>query len=556
MPVLLRHSRDLPTPSKYDAWLSVTGTPPFANNANNKLPGLAARLEQAFEAERETWWTLGRALGGEPGAEFAQMPTAGTFGCDFGVMLAWCRITGELAKGASQETSKTLVLCDDPWLFRQLATLPGVDAGKTPSLLPVTLRLAFRGWLARAKVAAKMAAATLLLRSTRRVMVADDAVILVYGHPASDANGKDAYFGDLMKKFPGLKRLLHTDCGTQQARQLGADNRTASLHAWGNPLFALSLIFSFWHPAGKHLSGATGWLVRRAQAMENSGGGVAMNRWQAHCQGRWMEAAKPGRVLWPWENHGWERNLCRAGRAKKIPMTGYQHTVIGPHQFNYATATNPDGLASIPDIVVADGPAYRAEMIAWGVPEKTIVLGGAFRFPRFSGRLYDPTGPVFVPLSAVAAAAALQLEVAEKIAANGRTVVVKPHPMYPYDFLEKANLHRSDTSLADQGGLSAVLYSTGASGLEARLMGVPAYRLMLEDRIAIDVLPAGYGAFAVTRESAAESVIGGAAKPERITWDDILSDPDWEVWKTLLSGDIDTALGNAAPSSNETKQES
>ena len=37
------------------------------------LPQLAARLEQAFEAERETWWTLGRALGGEPGAEFAQM---------------------------------------------------------------------------------------------------------------------------------------------------------------------------------------------------------------------------------------------------------------------------------------------------------------------------------------------------------------------------------------------------------------------------------------------------------------------------------------------------
>ncbi|MDA1091618.1 MAG: hypothetical protein O3A85_15085 [Proteobacteria bacterium] len=513
---------------------------------------MAARLERAFEAERETWWTLGRALAGEPSAEFAHMPTAGTFGCDFGVMLAWCRLTRELG----QEASKTLVLCDDPWLFRQLATLPGVDAGKAPSMFPVTLRLAFRGWLARTKVAAKLAAATLQLRSTRRVMVAGDAVILVYGHPASDTNGKDAYFGDLMKKFPGLKRLLHTDCDVRQARQLGAGNQTASLHAWGNPFFALSIIFSFWCPTGKHLSGATGWLVRRAQAMENSGGGVAMNRWQAHCQDRWMEAAKPGRVLWPWENHGWERNLCRAGRAKKIPLIGYQHTVIGPHQFNYATATNPDGLASIPDVVVADGPAYRAEMIAWGVPEDRVVLGGAFRFPRFSGRLYDPTGPVFVPLSAVSAAATLQLEVAKKIAANGRAVVVKPHPMYPYDFQAQTNISRSDTSLADQNGLSAVLYSTGTSGLEARLMGIPAYRLMLEDSIAIDVLPAGYGALAVTCESAAESVIGGAAKPEQIAWDDILCDPDWEVWKTLLSGDIDTAPGNSAPSSNETKQAS
>lgn len=546
MPVLLRHSRDLPTDSQYDAWLSVTGTPPLAGAGKTKLPELATRLERAFEDARETWWDLGRALGDGAGAEFAHMPTAGAFGSDFGVMLAWCRIAEELSK----EKSKTLIVCDDPWLFRQLAVLPDVQAGPKPWLFSATLSLAIRGWLARTKVVVKTALAALRLQSTKQVMVAGDTVILVYGHPASDANGKDAYFGDLLNQFSHLKRMLHTDCDTHQAHELGADNRTASLHAWGSPFFALSLVFSFWRPGSNHLSGPYGWLVRRARIMENSGGGIAMNRWQAHCQDRWLKTTKPQRVLWPWENHGWERNLCRSAQRHQTSLIGYQHTVIGPHQFNYAINTNPDGLGSIPDIIVADGPAYRAEMIAWGVPEKMIVLGGAFRFPRFPDDLYDPAGPVFVPLSAVGAAAELQLEAAKEIAATGRAVVVKPHPMYPHDFQEQANLRRSDTSLADQNGLSAVLYSTGASGLEARLMGIPAYRLMLEDRIAIDVLPAGYGAHAVTRENAADCILAGVAQPEPIAWDAILTDPDPGVWKMLLFGDIDTVIAN------ETKQAS
>ena len=537
MSVLLRSSNALPEADAYQFWLAVTGTPPL-DAADCRLHGLAKRLEDAFVAERETWWRLGRKLSAEPGADIAHMPTAGAFGSDFGIMLAWARLCRELAEG----DDVTLIVCDDPWLFRHLSTIPGTDAGAPPPLVLQTLRLRLRGFIARTRVALRNAIASIRLFRQRRVMEPGCSVILVYGHPASDAQGRDAYFGDLMIQHGALKRLLHTDCPADQAVALSRDGRTAGLHAWGSPKFALSLIFQHWWPGPETLAGEYGWLVRRAETIENSGGGPAMNRWQAHCQERWLDAARPGRVLWPWENHGWERNMCRAARARNIPTIGYQHTVIGPHQFNYALHTNPDGLDSIPDLVAADGPAYRDEMQDWGVPSERLVIAGAYRFPRFDNDAYDPAGPVFVPLSAIPQAARAQLTVALDLANRGRAVLIKPHPMYPLDFRERENLGRAEQPLAEQKGLSAVLYTTGASGLEAVLMGLPGYRLMLDDRIAIDVLPSGFETEAVTTEDAAEAILKGQGRRTQAAWEDILSDPDTALWKSLLFGDIDAIM--------------
>ena len=534
MSVLLRASNARPDPDAYQFWLTVTGTPPL-DNPDRKLPHLAKRLEDAFVGERETWWRLGRYLSAEPGADIAHMPTAGTFGSDFGVMLAWSRLTRELA----EDGERTLVVCDDPWLFRHLSGIAGVEAGTPPPLALSTLRLRLRGIFARARTAVRIGLAAIRLSAHRRVINAGDPVILVYDHPGSDAHGQDAYFGDLMVRHKNLKRLLHTDCPAGKALRLSADGRTASLHAWGSPLFALSLVLQHWWPGPQHLGGEYGWLIRRAETIENSGGGPAINRWQAHCQERWLDAARPGRVVWPWENHGWERNLCRAARKRKIPTIGYQHTVIGPHQFNYAVHANPDGLASIPDLVAADGPAYRNEMRDWGMPSDRLVIAGAFRFPRFSGDAHDPNGPVFVPLSGILQAARVQLTVARALADKGRKVLVKPHPMYPLDFNEEENLARTDRPLTGQQNLSGVLYTTGASGLEAVLMGIPAYRLMLEDRIAINVLPSGFETRAVTLESVVDAVLEVPGGQPPAAWDDILSDPDTALWKSLLFGDID-----------------
>ena len=534
MSVLLRPSNVVTVPSAYKFWLAVTGTPSLAD-PGRKLPDLEKQLEDAFVAERETWWDLGRTLSGDAGGDIAHMPTAGAFGSDFGVMLAWGRLVGDMAL----EDDVTLVVCDDPWLFRHLAIIDGVDAASPPALVNKIMRYAVRGFFARCRVAFRNVRAASRLSSGRHTMVQGDTALLVYGHPDSDANGFDAYFGDLMARYKALKRLLHTDCPAGRAIDLASDGRTMSLHAWGNVWFALSLVFCRWRPADRHLSGPNGWLIRRAAVMENSGGGPAMNRWQAYCQKHWLDAARPNCIAWPWENHGWERNLCRTALKQNVKTIGYQHTVVGPHQFNYAIHTNHDGLASIPDVVVADGPAYLSEMLAWGIPATRLVIGGAFRFPRFADDLFDPQGPVFVPLSAIFEAAQAQLNVARILVAKGRIVFIKPHPMYPIAFDESEKLVCVERSLAEHRGISAVLYTTGASGLEAGLMGIPSYRLTLDDRISIDVLPSGFTTESVTGTNAAEAILEGRASSSLAAWDEIFSDPDIGLWKSLLFDDID-----------------
>ena len=244
----------------------------------------------------------------------------------------------------------------------------------------------------------------------------------------------------------------------------------------------------------------------------------------------------PGRVAWPWENHPWERSFVRSARRLGTITIGYQHTVVGPHMFNQSTASNPDGLESIPDFIVANGPAYRAELAAWGVPEDRLVIGGAFRFPRPGRDLYDPKGPVFVPLSSNPDEARQLVAAARAVADSGRAVLVKDHPLYPLNFRESANLSRTTVPMAEHDGLSAVLYTTGTSGLDALLEGLPTFRLMLEDRIAIDILPAGTEATPVTSDGVMEA-LNSAARPRRLEWESVLAPPDMELWHRLLSGD-------------------
>ncbi|TAN65715.1 MAG: hypothetical protein EPN20_07525 [Magnetospirillum sp.] len=536
MTILLRTSRDLPPDASWRHWLAVTESDTSGLDPARKLPRLAHRLEAAFEACRETWWELAGRLGRTPSSELSHSVACGAFGSDFGLMLAWDRIAGELA--ARPET--TLMVCDDAWAFRQLASRPGVDAGAPPPLRLMAAKRALRGFAARGKLAARLIRSVLATRRFKPAVPEGSRVLLVYGHPGSRADGFDVYFGTLMRELPALRRLLHCDCPPGRAAELAEDGRTASLHGWGSALFALSMPFQAWRPTEDETSGDYGWLIRRAAARENSGGGPAMNAWQMHCQRRFLEQARPVSVCWPWENHAWERDLCRAARSRGIRSLGYQHTVIGPHQINYSVRANMDGLVSIPDMVIADGPAYRDELVAWGLPPGRLIIGGAWRLPPVTGGRFDAAAPVFVPLSAIPAIARMQVEAGRMIARSGRRVLVKLHPMYPLDFAEEANLERTETGITGHAALSAVIAATGTSSLEGLLLGLPTFRLLPDDRLAVDILPEGVKAVAVTPDELPRA-LAGTPPPAPLCYAELLAAPDMEAWKSVLFGDIDPA---------------
>ncbi|MEO5373698.1 MAG: hypothetical protein H7840_05395 [Alphaproteobacteria bacterium] len=492
---------------------------------------VAAGLERAFDACAAAWLELGRDLGRTPSAGLAHTPACVANASDLGQMMAWSRLVEEW----TEDSGTTLVLCDDPWLFRHLAALPGVRADSPPPpLWRVEVRLALRGWVARTYRALALARAALALRK-HRDGGKGGATLLVYGHPASTADGHDAYFGDLPSQLSGLGRVLHVDCPVERARELGH-----SLHAHGHPLFALlTLPFARWRPSRRDLAGRHGWLVRRAAAREGGTAQAALIRWQIHCQARWLAARRPRVVAWPWENHAWERALVREARRRGVTTIGYQHSVIGRQMLNYAPGSNPDGVASLPDRIPCSGEATRDQLAAWGVPEDRLAIGGALRFPAAARVSHDREAPVFMALPFDGLVATEMVEAARDVVARGgRRFLVKDHPMSPHAFDDGPGVTRTRDPLGAHGALSAVVFAATTVGLEALLAGLPTVRFRPRGRVSIDILPAEAAAAVTVADAeglgAALDTLDTLAAPPPLARDRVFAPVDLDLWRHLL----------------------
>lgn len=528
MTIHLRTSSDLGGIAPDIPWIAVTGTAGPAG-LGAKLADAPRLLEEAFDGIRDEWWALGKTLSTTPSAELAHAPTCASYGSDLGIMLAWTRLADDLSNG----TDDVLMVCDDPWLFRHLAGRPGIEAGRLPALWPKRIGHALRGFAARGRLAVRLFAANLALRGHRRLVPTGAPTLLVYGHPASRADGQDAYFGDLMDTLSGLTRLLHTDCRRDRARLLAAGGHAASLHAWGSAARIPGLLFTRWRPSADDTDGPLCWLIRRASALEGGRAAAAATRWQMRCQEAWLKARRPPVVAWPWENHPWERALVRAARRLGIATVGYQHTVIGRHMYNQSPASNPDGLISLPDVIVCNGPAYRRQLEAWGVPPERLAVGGAFRLAPHKDIAHDARAPLFVALSSDPDISAQMMAAVAALGPTGRRFVVKDHPMYPFEFAETETIQRTTQVLPEHRALSGALYSTGTVGLEALLAGLPTLRFRPEGRIAIDILPDGVAAVPVDAPSL-EGALTDARPPAQIDRESIMAAVDLAVWRRYL----------------------
>ena len=422
MPVVLRRSDRIPLSHSYDAWLTVTGTEADLPR-QTRLPGLSRRLQDNFDVTRESWLSIAKWVGGFPDGSLSHTATGAAYINDFGLMLGWT----ELIRGLAAAPDTTLVVCDDPWLFRHLETLAEIDAGERPALMPVVVKMTLRGIAARARLAFQLVHAAIVLRRGRTVSRGAQSALIVYGHPRSDANGNDAYFGSLLLEFPWLSRALHTDCMPARARTLCRDSRTFSLHGWGNPTFAARLIFLRWRLPRESETHENLWLLKRAVAHENSGGSLAITKWQVHCQDRWLSACRPVAISWPWENHPWERHLCRTAGRMGILRAGYQHAVIGRHQFNFSPASNPDAEHSLPDIIMCNGPAYRKQLADLCFDLDKLRVGGSFRVGERTNAYHDPAGPVYIALSSIEAVTRQMLEAVSTLPLSGMNFVAKDH---------------------------------------------------------------------------------------------------------------------------------
>ncbi len=532
MSVLLRTSRDLHGIAPDIPWVGIAAAAALVRDSRYRRADIGALLEQAFDAEAKTWWSIGHALSGEPSASLAHTPACVANASDFGQMLAWVR----LVRDWGREDVSTLVVCDDPWLFRQLQTISGVDAARPPGLLGRTVMLTLRGLAARAAAAAKFAAASWFLRD-RSKESSGGPFLMVYGHPTSTSDGYDGYFGSLQMNLPALGRMLHVDCAVPRARVLASTGRSQSLHGFGSPLFALlRLPFVRWRPSRHARSGPYGWLVRRAAAHEGGTAQAAAIRWQIHCQDRWLERRRPSVVAWPWENHNWERAFVRSARRLGIRTVGYQHSVVGRQMLNYAGYSNADGAASLPDTILCSGAATREQLLHWGHDAASMRIGGAWRFQKGAAPSHQPDAPIFVALPFDGRISAEMVAAVRSCAGPGRAFLIKDHPMTPFMFMDSPGVTRTQQPLHQQSALSAVVYAATTVGLEAVLSGLPTIRYRPSERIALDILPGDVTVTVAESETLAEA-LDRAQVPVRIDADRIFAPVDKKRWDDVLGSD-------------------
>lgn len=503
------------------------------------LEGLSGKLEDCFAASRADWEVLAAGLPADDRNDRGHFGTCAPNVSDFGLLLAWARLVTDLAGQA--ETYD--VSCADPWLFRHLAVLPGVTAERPPGLGALIWKFRLRGSLARVRTALAMIRNCLAFR--RQSPRPGGRWLMVYGHPASTAEGRDGYFGDLMQRQSDLQRVLHVDCGPDRARELATDGRSFALHGFGSPLYALSLIFRTWRLPANSLSEPYSWLMRRAVTLDSGYAGAAMIAWQIHCQQRWLSAVSPDVVYWPWENHGWERSFCRSLRASGSYSAGYQHSVVG-QQWNLGPASNPDGAASLPDRIFCNGKSGHRQLIAAGHPENRLLLAGALRFPTPAPVAWSAAAPVFV-------AVPFDLAVARQMVAACRAVtdrqfVIRVHPMKPLEVREEGNIAAATGPLSAQASVSAVLFAATTVGLEAWMIGLPVLRFLPEGCIAIDILPEEAAVMAADRAGMSvglERVIADGTVKDRCGKDNF-APVDMTIWEGYpLSSDASPTVESA-----------
>ena len=452
---------------------------------------MAEKLEHAFDAIRDEWWNIAHRLSVKDiSAELGHAASCNSSVSDFGTMLAWTY----LFKGWDKADENVLMVCDDPWLFRHFRSLGGRTLIAAPGRWFAEQQFTLRGIAARTRYALQALSARIYLARDAENCPRDSPAIVSYGHPASTADGKDAYFGDLLSWSPKLSRLLHTDCNVERAAALGLGGRTFSLQAWGSIWFTFTLPFQMWHMTLQIEGEPMWWLMHRAAVLENGTGQAAAIAWQNHCQERWLKIQRPSIVLWPWENHGWEQALVRSAKPLGVGTAGYQHTVVGRRHWVHAVASNRDGIEGLPDRIICNGPVWENALSEYGIPRDRMEVGGALRFSSPKLLTRDKAGPIFVALP-FTHSIAHQLVAAIEIVAgkNQFRFIVRDHPMNPYPLPVSPGIERADRSLAEAGGIAAVLYAATTVGLEAIIGGLPVVRFVPEGNVSVDVIPESLG---------------------------------------------------------------
>lgn len=217
---------------------------------------------------------------------------------------------------------------------------------------------------------------------------------------------------------------------------------------------------------------------------------------------------RPGRIVFPWEGHGWEQALTDAAH-RYMPGTrviGYDNVNFSRFALSLYPAKAEIGLRPLPDRVVTNGPTFTRILVGEGYPADSVVTGCALRHADLLERPVAERAPgrdgPFRVLAATSIDPAQSIELIEKaITAFGGNeryeVEIKLHPA-----VDAARVRSQTRGVQAAGNARFVeepipallgradlmLYAYSVVCYEALAQGVPAVFVQAETFLDLDQL--------------------------------------------------------------------
>lgn len=216
-------------------------------------------------------------------------------------------------------------------------------------------------------------------------------------------------------------------------------------------------------------------LLHYLRAREHAAGEVPMLGLLARMFDRMIATLKPGALVYPFENRGWEKLLLRAARRHGVShCVGYQHSSLTPRHLAFS-----DGANELPDTILTCGEA-TADLIRAAMPQARALLqvGAALRARRMDVAPPAVFG-VLAPISSSRGEAWEILRVLQEFVEHSDApVLVRPHPAIPMDDLfaqfswpDRVRLSGGGPLADDFHGCALIAYSSSTVALEGMLYG-------------------------------------------------------------------------------------
>lgn len=443
-----------------------------------------------------------------------------------------CHVLTALALFARNDGRRRLVVVEQPALFRVVVGALAPDPGERPvaDAEPDLFGQWRRLWRRYLQTGRRWRRRLDALADARRQCPAPpfpadpDLLFATYIDDrtiGADGLWRDRYFGDLPDWLARDGRRIGwlwfdwaQDIDPARLAGLAARHAPAltcgELVGWRGVVAALLGKFNAWRAApwmklsvdGVDLGG-----VLRLDLQWAVPGATDIDRLLFRGVGRALARAgiRPQRIVYPFENQGWERMLC-AGVHRHlpgVPLTAYVHAAYSPYCLSYYPTPAFWSSPQSPDRVVALSEPLAAALVADdGYPAGRVVAAGALRYPQVFAAPVPPrpTGGNILAALPGGPGDALELvrfALAPPIVGLGAPIVLKPHPttirlLRPLLTGLPPHVQVFDGSMeAAIADCAVAIYSGGASLLDLLAHGRPAVIRAAPGRLPFFRLPAG-----------------------------------------------------------------